>query len=624
MRQNHSGSDAAAKGNHRFPFSKRRLEALPTPQGGRVYWYDTQAAGLAICVMPSGAKSFYVVKFYDGAKKRISLGKFPEVTVENARTSARELVGEIAKGNDPHAVRLAKCHEQTIDGLFAFWLENAKARGVKTWGEDENRYKRFLKPWGNRKLSAIKKSDVAALFAKVTTENGRYAANRLLALVKSMFHKAPDMGFTGPDPTAGVKKHREERRDRFLHADELKSFFVALFAEPNATLRDLLLVCLLTGARKTNVMEMQWGQIDFATGLWRIPQTKSGKPVVIPLVGAAVAILTTRRNTANGSPWVFPSRGRGNTTGHITEIKERMEANRHRGETGRLPPHDLRRSLASHMAIGGTGLPVIGAMLGHSQPSTTAIYARLEQRSHPHRGGECRHVHVDGRQRDDRQERYHAGRQAREGERQWLRKRHLARATIAHRRCTRTLVPRMLTAETRRTGRWTATRLRWSNSPLESKWELEMAVRPLERDWPHLAETVRTESRVVARDLNDIMVALAKDPVAVGYVYVAFHLGVTAGKLLAMIDYDKFVHHAQGSDKVLPWARASKSVKARDCHTEIRAAVQRKLDAGLSLNCAQHRVAEEREAACPKLTPYSFSQVWRITRNMEAKKKNRK
>ena len=103
-----------------------------------------------------------------------------------------------------------------------------------------------MTPWASRKLSNIRKTDVQALFAKVSTENGIYAANRLLALVKSMFHKAPDMGFTGADPTAGVKKHREEKRDRFLHADEMVGFFKALSAEPNATLRDLLLMVLLT------------------------------------------------------------------------------------------------------------------------------------------------------------------------------------------------------------------------------------------------------------------------------------------------------------------------------------------------------------------------------------------
>ena len=120
---------------------------------------------------------------------------------------------------------------------------------------------------------------------------------------------------------------------------------------------------------------MRWEQIDFVTGLWRIPLTKSGKPVVVPLVPAAVALLQQRREAADGSPWVFASnRGK---TGHITEVKSAWKRIITAAKLADCRPHDLRRSLASYMAIGGVGLPVIGAMLGHSQPSTTAIYARL-------------------------------------------------------------------------------------------------------------------------------------------------------------------------------------------------------------------------------------------------------
>jgi integrase len=303
------------------------------------------------------------------------LGDFPETTVEVARKRCQGESGIAAQGINPQIARRAAKHEQTFKGLWAYWLADAKQRGVKTVAEDERRYRRFLAQWANRRLSAIHKSDVQSLFGRVTTENGRYAANRLLALVKSMFHKAPDMGFTGSDPTVGVKKHREVRRDRFLHAEELHGFFKALFAEPNETLRDLLLVALLTGARKSNVMAMAWVDVDFATSLWRIPETKSGKPVVVPLVPAAVAILRHRRETSDGSPWVFSSSR--STTGHITEIKSAWKRVKTAAALVDCRPHDLRRSLASHMAIGGTSLPIVGAMLGHSQPSTTAIYARL-------------------------------------------------------------------------------------------------------------------------------------------------------------------------------------------------------------------------------------------------------
>ena len=171
---------------------------------------------------------------------------FRGMSVEQAQKAARALVAKMGEGVDVQAARRAQKHEQTVKGLGrSGWLN--VSIGAIGRHEDKRRWKRFLLPWANRKLSAVRKSDVQVLFAKVTTENGKYAANRLLALIKSMFHKAADMGHTGPDPTAGVKKHREEKRDRFLHSEELQGFFRALNAESNATLRDLLLMALLTG-----------------------------------------------------------------------------------------------------------------------------------------------------------------------------------------------------------------------------------------------------------------------------------------------------------------------------------------------------------------------------------------
>jgi integrase len=359
----------------RFPFTKRKLEALAPPDKQRVYFQDEGSEGLNLCVTAGGARTFYLVKKFQGRTIRVALGKFPTMSVEQARKACRALVAKMSEGIDVQAARQAQRHEQTVQGLWEFWQADAKQRGVRTVGEDERRYARFLGPWAGRRLSAIHKSDVQAVFAKVSVENGIYAANRLLTLVKAMFHKAADMGFTGADPTAGVKKHREEKRDRFLHSDELQGFFRALFAESNATLRDLLLVALLTGARCGNVQAMRWDEIDFATCLWRIPRTKSGKPVVVPLVPAAVEILRQRRESSNGSPWVFSSKK--TKTGHITELKRVWQRIVRGANLIDCRPHDLRRSLASYMAIGGTSLPVIGSMLGHTQPSSTSIYARL-------------------------------------------------------------------------------------------------------------------------------------------------------------------------------------------------------------------------------------------------------
>jgi integrase len=357
----------------RFGFTKTKLAALPAPKAGRSVYYDTQTPGLILRITDNDRRSFYFYRKVKGRPMRLFLGGFPETSVDKARKACQTTSGDVAQGKDPQAERRAARHEQTVAGLFGYWLENARQR-KKTWNEDQRQYTRFLTPWANRRLSSIRKSDVQSLFTRVGSENGRYAANRLLALVRAMFNRAPDMGFTGPNPTIGVKKFSEEKRDRFLHAEEMKAFFGALAAEPNDVLRDLLTVALLTGARKANVCGMRWDELDFDTALWRIPTTKAGRPQVVPLVNALVRLLQIRRKAMNGSPWVFPGRGK---TGHITEVKSAWKRIVGAANLADCRPHDLRRTLASYMAIGGTSLPIVGAMLGHSQPSTTAIYARL-------------------------------------------------------------------------------------------------------------------------------------------------------------------------------------------------------------------------------------------------------
>ena len=360
---------------NRFPFTKTRLEALPVPVGSRVYYRDAKTEGLTICVTPTDCRTFYVYKWANGRPVRIPLGRFPTMSIEQARKQAQVIVGEVGKGNDPQAARQAARHEQTIKGLFDFWLDSHAKLRNKGWPEDERRFNRYLKPWASRKLSSIKKPDVQSLFSRVARDNGPYAANRLLALIRAMFNKAPDMGYVGTNPTAGVKKFPEEKRDRFLQGDELPAFFRSLLEEPNAMLRDFFLLALLTGARRANVQSMAWVDLDLTARYWRIPTTKSGLPVVVPLVPAAVAILEGRRHGTNGSEWVFPGCGK---TGHLVEPKSAWKRIIERAGLVDVRPHDLRRSLGSWQAMGGASLPIIGKSLGHTQVSTTAIYARLQ------------------------------------------------------------------------------------------------------------------------------------------------------------------------------------------------------------------------------------------------------
>jgi integrase len=120
---------------------------------------------------------------------------------------------------------------------------------------------------------------------------------------------------------------------------------------------------------------MAWNELDFEHGLWLMPETKAGCPVVVPLVPAAVNILHNRRAAASDSPYVFPGR---NGRGHLMEIYGAWRRILKRAKIAdRCTPHDLRRTLGSWQAMNGASLLTIGKSLGHTSTTATAIYSRL-------------------------------------------------------------------------------------------------------------------------------------------------------------------------------------------------------------------------------------------------------
>ena len=371
------------KADNRFPFTKTRLEALRAPAKGRQYAYDAKVAGLALCTTAASSKMFYLYKWTGGRPVRIPLGRFPGMSVEQARKACQVIVSEIAKGNDPQAARQAARHEQTVGGLWAYWLDSHAKLHKKSWREDERMYRLYLSPWAKRRLSTIRKTDVQTLMHRIAGDTvpsskkkcgGKYMANRVHELIRAMFHKAVDIGYQGENPAIGIKRFSEEKRDRFLHGDELRAFFIALGREPNTLLQHFFLLLLLIGARRSNVQAMKWSEIDFQAGCWRIPDTKAGMPVVVPLSAAALDVLHARQEAGNGSEWVFPGRGK---AGHLVEPKAAWKRIIARAGLVDVRPHDCRRSLGSWMAMSGASLPTIGKSLGHKRSVTTEIYSRL-------------------------------------------------------------------------------------------------------------------------------------------------------------------------------------------------------------------------------------------------------
>jgi len=356
-----------------FNFTKKSVEKIESTNK-RTTYHDTKTHGLKLVVQHTGTKSFTLYRKIDGKPERIPLGRFPEVTIEQARAKADKLNAQIAQGINPKKLEQEQDKEWTLNDIFQLFIERHAKLHKKTWQGDVDQYRLYLKQWGGRKhLSTIKKVNIQQLHAKLGEHNGKYTANRVLALLTTLFNKAIAWGWEHPNPADKVPKYKEASRERFLQADELERFFKAVAEEPNVIIRDYVLISLLTGARRSNVQAMSWHEINFDRATWSILETKNGLPQTIPLLPVALDILRECKKNST-SQFVFPGTGK---TGHLTEPKKGWKRILERAGIEDLRLHDLRRSLGSWQASTGASLSIIGKTLNHKDVATTAIYARL-------------------------------------------------------------------------------------------------------------------------------------------------------------------------------------------------------------------------------------------------------
>lgn len=358
---------------NKFNFTKAEIDSLPIPERGKRDTYqDTKISGLQLRVSHTGVKTFSVFKRVKcGDPERVTLGQYPEMTIDQARRKAMEINLAISDGNNPAEIKREARAEMTFGELFHDYIELHSKLHKKTWEEDQEKFRNHLyKSIGSKKLSSIDRSDIVLIHSNITKNGSPYAANRVLALISSVFGWA----MWDKNPAIGVKRNKEKSRDRFIQGDELPRFFKALSEYPSDIIRDYVLISLLTGARRGNVLAMRWRDVSFDRREWRIEETKNGMPQVVVLSPEAMEVLQNRKLRSD-SEFVFPGTGK---EGHLMEPKKGWKKILEMAGIDNLRIHDLRRTLGSWQAKTGASLAIIGKSLNHKNQSTTAIYARLD------------------------------------------------------------------------------------------------------------------------------------------------------------------------------------------------------------------------------------------------------
>ena len=358
----------------------RILKTLAAPGTGNRIYYDDQITGFGLRITAAGAKSFILNYRIGGRERRFTLGAYgpDQWTLVRARKRAGELRRMIDNGVDPLGDRQEARTAPTMDDLCKRFEDDhfTKLRPT-TSREYRGIIERYILPeMKHLKVADVSYGDVDRLHRRITKTGAPYRANRAVAILSKMFALAIKWCWRTDNPAKGIERNQEMKRHRYLSADEWARLGMALAEHHDSQAANIIRLLLLTGARRGEVQAMRWPQLDLDAGVWTKPASLTKQKALhrIPLSDAACLLLRTLKSSAEpGAVFVFPGR----TGPHRVEIKGNWAAICKAAGITEARIHDLRHTYASVLASAGQSLPIIGALLGHSQPQTTARYAHL-------------------------------------------------------------------------------------------------------------------------------------------------------------------------------------------------------------------------------------------------------
>ncbi|MBR0796856.1 tyrosine-type recombinase/integrase [Bradyrhizobium jicamae] len=384
----------------------KRFVETAEPSAKVDFYYDGELPGFSLKVHPSGEKR-WCVEYRPGAggrsviKRRMVIGSITKVTAEQARNTARKILAAVALGDDPAAARKGAREMPTFRAFVTRYLDEEASAKLKV--RTIANYRIYLSKHtcpsiGSLKLDEIRTAHIARLHRRIG-QTRPMTANRVVECVSSVYRYAATCGLVSRsfNPAAFVEAFREQRRERFLSTEELarlgdsireaettgipwnvdttkhnakhipKTRKTVIDRDAAAALRLLILI----GARLREILHLRWEHVDFERGILLLPDSKTGRKTVV-LNAPALSILA---DLARRDDFVIPGYTKGKPRADLNR-PWRAVCRHARLEGVRI--HDLRHTHASIGVGFGLGLPIIGKLLGHTQPATTARYAHLD------------------------------------------------------------------------------------------------------------------------------------------------------------------------------------------------------------------------------------------------------
>jgi len=353
--------------------------AVESMNPGDIIW-DVDVRGFgARC---QGVSKKYVVKKRVGQTQRwFLIGEHGSPwTADKARSQAIIMLGRIASGEDPAAIRDANKSNPTLEEFARIFMDEhvLPKRKARTATSYRDLLERIILPdLGKKKILDIVRSDVESFHKK--WRKTPYQSNRALAVMSKIFSLAEMRGLrpSGTNPCRHVEKYEERRHERFLSTEELGCLAQVLAEAENANAVSISVITALwllifTGARLNEILTLRWDEVDFERSMLRLRDSKTGQKAIY-LSKPALDVLA-KQPRLHGNPYVVFGAKKGS---HLVNLQKPWRKFRASAGLEKVRIHDLRHSFASIAASSGLSLPIIGKLLGHSQSVTTERYAHL-------------------------------------------------------------------------------------------------------------------------------------------------------------------------------------------------------------------------------------------------------
>lgn len=347
--------------SNKIKFTKPKLSSIEPPESGRTDYYDTEAKGLQLRVTAGGTKTFAVRKRIDTKMVRTTLGRFPDMAIDQARRQAAQKVAEMLDGVNPNdAKRVARARGVTLKECLDDYLSTRADLAESTIKGYQQSMGKHLEAWYTKPLKEISRDMVEQRHKRIS-EKHPVAANNVMRTLRALFNFANGKyeGAEGEvlfadNPVSRLSHNRqwtpEKRRQTIIKSGELAGWFMGVDTlrddahgdtnEPAYVVADYLEFILLTGLRRDDALKLRWDQVELDAAIMNpVIHKKKQEVISLPLSDYVMGILK-RRYANRVNEYVFTGRyGKERMDDPKKQIAKVVE------RTGiKFSSHDLRRT----------------------------------------------------------------------------------------------------------------------------------------------------------------------------------------------------------------------------------------------------------------------------------------